>query len=325
VIKGKIRLRKNIDFILSKISEYDIYRYYIGYDFRLGKTIHSPFRRDSTPSFSVIPTVSGRLKHKDFGDLGYSGDCVEFVMQLFGITFKEAIDKIIEDFGLYQDEINFKFKQPKKEDFKIHKKLIQVVSKKFTQEELHYWAQFGITLDELKDNRIYSVSKLYIDKVYISNRDNFMRFAYIFDDEHVKIYTPHATKENKFITNAPIDLMSGLDKLGKGSTVVVTKSKKDEIVLRKFVTNVCSVQAENIKAINDDNIKLLKSKYDNIIINFDSDEPGVKACTYYNKYDFDYINVPKKYKPIKDFSDLAKEKGLEEVKKVLYEGKITRS
>jgi len=40
--------------ILSKISEYDIFRYYSKInDLELGKLYSSPFRKDSNPSFNV--------------------------------------------------------------------------------------------------------------------------------------------------------------------------------------------------------------------------------------------------------------------------------
>jgi hypothetical protein len=306
MIKGNTRERVNVEKILEEISEYEIYRHYLGRDFVLGRNTHSPFRRDSTPSFNIYADRKGRLKHIDYGDSEFRGDCINFVMQLEDLSYKDAVKKINEDL-LGENNKRQIIKIP---DIKPkERKRIQVISKKFTKEELDYWAQYHITEQELKDNQVYSVSRLYIDKVYIPNYKRELRFAYIFGDL-VKIYTPYASnKENKFITNTPIDCMSGLDKLGEGDTVVVTKSKKDEIVLRKFIPNVCSVQAENIKAINPENISMLKSKYKNVIINFDSDEPGVKTSQHYNQYGFGYINVPKKYSPIKDYSDLIKEKG----------------
>ena len=320
MIKGNLRNRINLETILENVSEYDIYRYYLGRDFKLNTNINSPFRRDSTPSFGIFVTSSGRLKHTDFGDTKYKGNCVEFVMQLHDIDFKSAIQKIYVDLGIADGKV-IKFQQPL---IKLrYKKKIQVISKPFTDEELAYWAQFHITRKELADNQIYSVKKLYIDRKEVPNTNNLLRFAYIFDDGNVKIYTPYAKeKDLKFITNAPIDLISGLDKLSKGDKVIVTKSLKDEIILRKFIPNVCSVQAENIKAINEDTIRLLRYGFKRVIINFDSDSTGVETCKHYNQYGFDYINVPKEYLPIKDFSDLAKEKGLEEVKKVLYDKKI---
>jgi hypothetical protein len=53
-------------------------------------------------------------------------------------------------------------------------------------------------------------------------------------------------------------------------------------------------------------------------INYDSDEAGVKNCTNItSEFGYKYINVPKNYLPVKDFADLYKEHGEEEVINVL--------
>lgn len=316
MIKGKIRIKKTLETILEKVSEYEIYRYYLGHDFKLGVNTNSPFRRDSTPSFNIFVSRRGQVKHTDYGDDRYNGTAINFVMQLFSLNYQEAVEKIWEDF-MEDNRPQFIVPPIKPQD----RKKIQVVSKKYTSEELEYWDQYGIFQQELIDNKVYSVGKLYIDKIYIPNPNREMRFAYIYSP-YGKIYTPYAKdKAYKFITNTPNDYISGWDKVGSG-TVIITKSKKDEIVLRKCFPNVLSVQAENTKAIGEKDLHDLKTRFKRIIINFDSDEVGIENCKYYNQFGFEYVNVPKEYAPIKDFADLCKEYGLDKVKEVLYDKKI---
>ena len=107
MIKGKIRKKLDKEEILNKITEYDIYRFYLGRDFKIGEALHSPFRKDDNPSFSVKVTRSGTLHHIDFADTSKSGNCFHLVEQLFNLDYFEAFAKIDKDFGLgiYNGEI----------------------------------------------------------------------------------------------------------------------------------------------------------------------------------------------------------------------------
>lgn len=53
--KKRVKLPTNItlDYILSKVTEYDIYAQYIG-SFKVGMIYNSPFRKDKNPSLEYI-------------------------------------------------------------------------------------------------------------------------------------------------------------------------------------------------------------------------------------------------------------------------------
>src|SRR5690349_13814683 len=99
-IAGKIKTPLTLASILLKVSEYDIYRYYTGQDFRLGQAFHSPFRKESNPSFCISVNRKGKLHHTDFADSRNSGNCVEFVMQLYGLDYKQSLELIDRDMNL---------------------------------------------------------------------------------------------------------------------------------------------------------------------------------------------------------------------------------
>src|SRR6188768_1697480 len=96
MISGNKRDNITMNSILEKVSEYDIYKHYVG-DFDLGKNFKSPFRNDSSPSFCIDAFHNGRLRHKDFGDESYTGTCVNLVMQLFNLNYSQALEKIYKD------------------------------------------------------------------------------------------------------------------------------------------------------------------------------------------------------------------------------------
>src|SRR5690554_6240997 len=96
-----INLNKKIvtkEGILQYIQDIDVYRYYTGSDIVIAGGLHSPLRDDNNPSFGYFIGESNEVCFKDFV-LG-AGDFVKFVMIKFGLTYFEALSKIIVDFNL---------------------------------------------------------------------------------------------------------------------------------------------------------------------------------------------------------------------------------
>lgn len=317
-IAGKVRVRLNASSILDRTGEYDIYSFFLGKEFGLGRPVLSPFRRDTNPSFSVNIDKRGKLHHIDFGDHSKRGNCFDFVAQLYGLGYNEVLLKIDNDMnlgivkgGTYPTAQRTQIEQRKSE------KLFQVITRPFTREDLRYWSLYGIGESELRENEVYSVKKLFIDRKMYPLSPVSPTFGYHFRPKW-KIYRPLSTVD-KWKMNVKGDLMSGLHRITNGcDKVVVTKSKKDEILLAKFLPYVCSVQQENTVAINSSNISLLNSSCGKVFLNFDSDEVGVQTCKYYNQFGFGWINCPRSYyKPdgtiVKDFADLARYHGIDKV------------
>ncbi len=309
MISGNKRKKLTIDSILEKVTEYDIYKHYVG-DFTIGKCISSPFREDSRPSFSIGVTKSGRLRHTDFGDTKYSGSCIDFVMQLHNLTFPEALQKVERDLLLSEKKPFCTVVPYSPEELKKVRKIIYVVPKKFTQGDLEYWGRYQITEDELKQNHIYSVDRVNINGHQIPPEK--LRYVYHMG-EHVKIYSPAGDREFKWLSNVPIDFISGVDLTDfQVKSLIITKSKKDEIVLRKVYENVISVQNESKEALSANTVKALKEIFgDNIYLAFDNDKAGKENSQILcEQYGLRPIFVPDEYYPIKDYAELIKYRGL---------------
>jgi len=322
MVKGAKKVDLTIEAILEKVSDYEIYRYYVGHDFVLGRTFCSPFRKENDPSFSIIVSKSGRLHHLDYGDPTKRGDCVDFVRQLYmGMSYWAALKMIARDLGAYSCPEEKKQRVAITDSLPKKDYLIQVVTRRFDSSELAYWKSFHITEKELKENDVYAVKKLYLDRERIMIPPTDMVFGYLMGDnkDKWKIYRPLGDKRNKWLTNVPNRYISNLSKIiNNCKTGVITKSKKDEMVLAKFLPNVASVQSESEIAITKENIDLINKNCSTTYLNFDSDDVGVQACKYYNQFGFKWINCPKGFitpegKVIKDFADLAKYHGLETV------------
>lgn len=311
------------EFILNQIDDLLIYRHYLG-PFTLGGKVKNPFRKDAHPSFSIFfGTKVLKLLWKDFAT-GESGDCFSLVAKLFGLSYIQAVEKVAADFGLIKGQPTVTKKQIQearafKEEFQKREYLIQVARRPMNEEELAYWAQYGITKDELKANHIFAIEKLWINKRLMQLSPT-LHFAYYFpQSDKWKIYSPY-DKEYKWFGNVSTYEMEGLEKtLLVNLPVIITKSRKDRIVLSKLYPNVVSSQNESEAAIpkeNDEAFSHFPAKY----CWFDSDEPGKNANRKLNHRGYKWINVPNDlYEKLglKDPSDVIKHFGWEAGSQIL--------
>lgn len=319
--------------LLEKVSEYDIFRYYMPRsDWQINVVTFSPFRNERNPSF-IIGNKHGRLTFIDFGDTSKRGSCFDFVRTMFNVNLDEALNMIDRDMGLgmtrstntqeYKRIIS-EYKQPIKVD-KTYTS-VQAVVRRFTKDELAYWAQYHISEDELKANNVYSLSKVYLNKQLVTSSLEELRFGYLYDDRW-KIYRPFAKeKRYKWVpNNVPITAMDGKEDIKQCNVAFINKSKKDYMVMKKLFPCSCAVQNEGLGCFSPENVEYIKSNSASQILSFDSDVTGVENSQQITQmFDFGYCNVPRKYlsQGIKDWADLAKAHGMQAIENYLKEKEL---
>jgi len=332
MITGKKKTTLTPETILQRITEYDIFRWYMpDKSWKLNAVTYSPFRNENNPSF-LIGNRYGKLSFVDFADGTKKGDCFTFVKLLYNLQTIDDVLKLIDrDFGLgisgkptgEYKKITAEYQQP--EELGKRYSHIQVVTRPFTQEELAYWNLYYQDIQDLRDNNIYSIKKLYFNKQLFFLKDTELRFGYFYDG-HWKIYRPFADRKNKWVpNNVPITMMDGLDDVKNCPVAFINKSKKDYMVMKKIFPCCCAVQNEGIGAFSPENVEYLKANSDRQILSFDSDVAGVTNSQQITKlFDFDYLNVPKKFlsEGIKDWADLAKDHGLQVIEDYLKQKQI---
>lgn len=333
MIKGNKKVRLTQENILKRISEYDIFRYYMPNKFEINQVTNSPFREDRNPSF-LISNRYGSLGYIDFGDDSFRGDCFYFVKQLYGLSnLDETLKKVDVDFDLgistgtttrKFEQIVKSYKQPESIGKRYAK--IQIVPKKFTKMDLEYWNMFHQNADDLKRERIYSVKRIFLNNKRFSFDDSQPCFGYYYDGNW-KVYRPFEDRKRKWLpNNVPITTMDGVEDIKKGVDIAfIGKSKKDYMVIRKLLLGSCAVQNEGIACFSDENIKFLRSNSKRQVLSFDSDDVGVKRSQEITKLlDFGYCNVPRRYlaEGIKDWADLAKIHGMNVIENYLKEKQI---
>lgn len=276
------------DKILEIVDDYTIYSFYIP-DLVIDSVMLSPMRDEEHPSFIVKYGASDNLYHKDFSDSNYFGNCISFVMQKFGIPYEDALIKIDHDLGLgvvkgepikeYKE-----IKKPKKED--VSKKIpkIEIIPQSFTEKDLAYWGKFGIKLPDLIREGIVSVKHFFMEnkegeikQMYKATDE--LCFAYkFFDDNGVfvgwKVYFPNR-KEFKWFAGIPNSFMEGLNFIKNFKSLIISKSRKDRIVLTRFVPNVFSAQNEGTAFLTEENLNVI-SNFRKVYLWFDGDDAGKK-------------------------------------------------
>ena len=332
MIQGRKRTHLTTDSILEKISDYDIYKFYMPHqNWKINVVTYSPFRNEKNPSF-IIGYRGGTLRFIDFGDSSKKGGCFDFVMMLFNISLYDAMLMIDRDFDLgiisgsstkNYERIVSDYAQPtatsKREYF------IQVKTRKFTNEELAYWNGYYQDIDDLRANNVYSIDTVYLNKQKFPIKDSELRFGYLYEG-YWKIYRPFADKKSKWMpNNVPITMMDGLEDITDCDVAFINKSKKDYMVMKKIFPCCCAVQNEGMGCFSEENVEFIKENSERQILSFDSDETGVKNSKLISdKFGFDYCNVPRIYldEGIKDWADLARIHGLKTIEKYLTQKEL---
>lgn len=328
MIGGKRKTKLTPESILDKISEYDIFRFYMPtQDWKVNKVTYSPFRHENNPSF-VIGNKRGFITFIDFADTNKRGNCFDFVKVLYNLsTFDDVLKLVDKDFGLgiwtgkateEYKKITSAYKQPELEK---RYSVIQVTTRKFTKSELDYWNLYHQDIQDLRDNNVYAIKNVYLNKSKFPINSTDLTFGYLYEGQYWKIYRPFADKKSKWVpNNVPITTMDGKLDIINCDVAFINKSKKDYMVIKKVFPCSCAVQNEGIGCFSHENVEYLKANSDIQILSFDSDVTGVANSQQITKlFDFGYCNVPRKYltEGIKDWADLAKAHGLQAIEDYL--------
>lgn len=292
------------DSILARTTEYDIFAYYIGYNFVIGSKFNSPLRKDKSPSFGIfISNRSNRLLFKDLST-GQSGNCFKFVQLLLHLSsYKEALKKINED-------LNLNFMNPStkgiyvKNHFKASKTKISVRIRPFTKYDLEYWQSYNITEEILNKFNVYSISNVWVNDTMLPIKSTAQMPMYAYQVYNkFKIYRPFADKANKWLSNCTqLDLQGYAQLPEKGNLLIITKSLKDVMVLYSLGYTAIAANSENT-IIPNKIIRDLKNRFTDIIIFFDNDETGILGAAKLKElYEIPYVYIPQELN-IKDISD----------------------
>lgn len=304
-----------LDYILSKVTEYDIYARYLG-QFKVGFIYNSPLRKDKNPSFGIFRSrKTGKLLFKDHGN-GECGDVIKFVELYTGITnYNDLLNQIVKDMRITNKTVLKSTKELDKSDETV----IGVVRQDWTEVDKQYWSQFGISLKTLKKYNVSSIKYYLCDGVVKGvYKDSSPMYAYKVYDRF-KIYRPLADKYTKWRNNLTEYDIQGFEQLpSKGELLIITKSLKDVMCLYEMGYNAISPSSESTFIPNDVLQNILK-RFKRVLLCFDRDIPGCKNMRKISlKTGLKCMLVHRKFKA-KDISDAVQINGFETIKNWLKE------
>ena len=240
----------------------NVFKHYLPFPFRVGRNFLNPLYEDTKASCNVyFDRTSGQYKLKDYGNDTYSGDCFHFVAQLLGTDsrhadgFIEILKKINQDLSLGLDENKQNFNQnanTQQQQRKIslniekqnHEPLLETKSikpfsfkiKPFSDVELKFWNQYGITLENLKKYQVVSLHEFSSEnnngkpyKLFSTEKEPI--FAYQ-GKRYVKLYRPFSNIRFQYAGDLGEKYCFGLEQLPtKGNTLFITGGEKDVLTL----------------------------------------------------------------------------------------------
>lgn len=313
--RAKLPDNITLDWILSKVTEYDIYAKYIG-QFKVGMIYNSPFRKDKNPSFGIYYSKrTKQLLFKDHGT-GECGNVIKFVSLFTGKTeYSDILSDIVDKLNITNNTKLVSSKQyiPPTET------VIGVVRQEFTDVDINYWKQFNISINTLKKFNVNSI-KYYLCNGIVKGtykRENPMYAYKVYNN--FKIYRPLADKYTKWRNNLTDYDIQGYEQLPqKGDILFITKSMKDIMCLYEMGYPAVSPSSEST-FLPKDVLEQLKTRFKRIIILFDRDVAGVKRSRKLSRETgLEAMFINKKFKA-KDISDAVKANNFEEIKNWLNE------
>lgn len=307
------------EFILSRITEEDIFLKYLNIYPDLNGRYKNPLRDDNQADCNFYRDSRGILKFKDFA-YRMNLDCFN-VVQLTRTNgnYGLALKQIVEDFKLETKDIDYSVVANWKEAVeKASKKLsvIQVKRKEFTKEELTWWFEQGIHKDILHLYKVGSLQLLWLngDIIYNYSRKDPGYVYHFGSDYNYKAYFPFRIAY-RFLQNISKTTLQGYEQLPKeGRFLVITKSLKDVLCLYSYDIPSIAPTSETI-LIDESQMAELQDRFFYIFTLFDRDRAGMQMSQIMRKkYStipllFDSKGLFRKKEEPKDFTDHYKKYG----------------
>ena len=303
-----------LEYILSKVTEYDIYAHYLG-QFKVGMIYNSPFRKDKNPSFGIFYSKkSKQLLFKDHGT-GECGNVIKFVQLYTGKTnYNDILQDIVAKLNITSETRLDSSKQyiPSTET------VIGVVRQEFTDIDIKYWNQFNISTKTLKKFNVNSIKYYLCNGIVkgIYKPENPMYAYKVYNN--FKVYRPLGDKYTKWRNNLTEYDVQGYEQLPKkGDVCIITKSLKDVMCLYEMGIPAISPSSESTW-LQDTVLEDVLKRFKRVLICFDRDSPGMRNLRKISlKTGLNGLIMHKKFKA-KDISDAIKANGFDKVKEYIY-------
>lgn len=286
---------------------------------KIGKPFKNPLRRDLHPSMSII-CKEGVWLLKDFST-GNVYTSLKFVQQKYGLSFRQAIDKMALESGMMEgmEKVYIAVAPPIYVPSLEEIMPITYFKALWGKKAKEFWRNTGVTDEHCEKHNVFPVREAAIKNTRIPLKKGELVWAYDAGVGKIKLYFPERPKEERFKNNIKGSHLWNLKNIQKCNKLVVQKSVKDMLVTTLLFPCTIATQHEESGLFTDDIVEEIHKITDVVYISYGSDSQGVRESTKLSeKYGWKWVNPPKKFLPeINDFYGLAKKHGLIAVEKLL--------
>jgi len=300
--------------ILARISEKEIYEYYLQQSIKEGKLYLCPFHKDVTPSLGFKLMPSSILIHRCFG-CGQRGNVFSFVGKLLNLSFIDTIKQINRDFNFSNVSPVGLITQNKVESIGFTEGSssgVYPVTQNFNITDYNYWyGKYTIPLSLLSEYNISSCKQVFLrtsDKLvlFAEYSKNNPIYCYKIDDTY-KIYRPlNPSKKGKWLSTTKAEDIQGMKQLPQsGKLLIITSSMKDLLILRILGYNAIALGGEGNR-VPAKLLNYLYASFEEILIFYDNDKAGINyAQKLSSEIGAKYFYIPIEYdtKDISDFTE----------------------
>jgi len=284
--------------ILEHVSELDIFRKYIAHDFKLGKAFLSEIREEKHPSANVFfATRSGKYLYNDFAVKAF--DAFGYVMVRYGVSFRDALAMIAQDFNL--EEVKGFKRKPVKKIPRIPKPVYfkrtayTYEPAEWNQNNTQFWWTTGISLSTLKTYRVIPIAFFYPEGyphgILQAAKD---KPIYLFQEgEGQKFYAPFHGKKYKFRNNMnPEKEVFGYSVLNKQEPAIgIVGGNRDVLTMYEHLGIKCVCLNSESAILMEWLYKGLKKRTPYLFIMYDNDKTGALGM----KKNADLFDIPTVY------------------------------
>jgi len=297
----------------------DVFKYFLGRNFiQTNKAFKNPFYQDTKASCNVYFDKTANLyKFHDFGNSDYSGDCFNLVAKLYHLDCNKAQD-FIQVLHVINEQLHLQLVTNERSTTRVHNhpnrnrdyvtpKTIQdqnaisspeiesiplfnpVLFKALSEDELAYWASYGIGIDILNRYQVKAIQQL----IGISKEGKNYTIRYSSQEpmygyqgrKHLKIYRPFSKIRFLYTGTMPENYVFGLEQLAiRGDILFITGGEKDVMSLAAQNFNAICFNSETAH-IPKTIVRGLSYRFKHIVLIYDVDETGLssmeKICKEY--------------------------------------------
>lgn len=241
----------NKDFILSKITQEQIFEYYLQIKVETGNLMKTPNvirPDDNDPTFSFYYNDNGKLRARDWAGY-FHGDCFDIVAYILHInasdkkSFMVLLDRIARDFRLHKySDTNMIYSgltiDTRENTPKIKARtVIQFQPRGWNLIDKDFWLAGNVNSKLLEHGKVYAAQYLWVNSQLVYTfvpKDPC--YVYFFKQNDIKAYFPK--RDNyRFLSNT--SYLQGIDIIEPDEIGLITKSYKDVLSLKSF--NISSI------------------------------------------------------------------------------------